>query len=316
MAKNQKLELEKTWIHSRAPKEPRPAHKKLHGWTVPYKENFTIINKETGETYEVPYPHHDSLPAGEVINCMCQVRYSLKQINNKIEKAWQRKDGSWWENVNGNIVPLENKQEDNENEKDKESLAKNKKEIKAENEINSDKYNKEIEDREKEISQKNEIQINLGKKISSQIEEIIPDFKKKYEHYEYAKLAKDLIYEAEESGNHKIIELLASYEDLPPKAKAFVKAGIFDLSIPKMTIGWRYGEKPESGISHNFRDNIDEPGVSMMQIKGEEKNKGFAGLGHKEAGTPIKILVGYSAPWLKGSDDEPIMVGAKKIKSI
>jgi len=78
VAKNQELELEKTWIHSRVPKEPRPAHKKLHGWTVPYKENFIIINKETGSAYEVPYPHHDSLPAGEVINCMCQIRYSLR----------------------------------------------------------------------------------------------------------------------------------------------------------------------------------------------------------------------------------------------
>jgi hypothetical protein len=127
VAKNQELELEKTWIHSRVPKEPRPPHKKLHGMTIPYKENFTIINKETGETYDVPYPHHSSLPAGEVINCMCSVRYAIRQADNKLEKAWQLKSGKWHDYDNsGKIieVPPPSDKENKESQKNNENIEK------------------------------------------------------------------------------------------------------------------------------------------------------------------------------------------------
>ena len=99
------------------------------------------------------------------------------------------------------------------------------------------------------------------------------------------------------------------------KEKAFIDAIIIDKPAPKLTLGWRYGNIPDDDRSFNYRDQINEHGVSFMDTKGEKPNKGFAGCIHKEANTPIIIAAGYQVNE-RGSDGEALLVGSKEIKRI
>lgn len=58
------IEWNKKWIASGA-KKPRKWHKRLHGVTIPIKQNFQGLKQP------IPYPHAPGLPAFEVINCGC-----------------------------------------------------------------------------------------------------------------------------------------------------------------------------------------------------------------------------------------------------
>jgi len=75
---NPELQTMKTWIHNGSmSKNSRPHHYKLHGKTIPMNKLFKLKNNDTGEVFMIEYPHHESLPAGEVINCNCEVGYFL-----------------------------------------------------------------------------------------------------------------------------------------------------------------------------------------------------------------------------------------------
>lgn len=88
-------------------------------------------------------------------------------------------------------------------------------------------------------------------------------------------------------------------------------AGFYGEPEPVWAEGWRLGDVPESGRSYNHRDNVREPGVSMMWVRDQHGN---------EYGTRDKISemfirsdgrdkVQYSG-WLVGfgSDGEPCLL--------
>lgn len=104
-------------------------------------------------------------------------------------------------------------------------------------------------------------------------------------------------------------------EKVDPLESLLIWSIILDKGPPKAVIGWRYGDIPDSGVSHNYRDDKDEKGVSFMQIKGGEENGGFAGLAHREDGTVINVCTGFLSPWT-GSDDEPLLIRPKVFKDI
>jgi hypothetical protein len=75
--KNPDLDVQKVWIHrgsSRPGYHPRGHHEDLDGTQIPMDEDFEIITDDN-ERYFCAYPHDDRLPAGEVINCGCEMKY-------------------------------------------------------------------------------------------------------------------------------------------------------------------------------------------------------------------------------------------------
>lgn len=77
--------------------------------------------------------------------------------------------------------------------------------------------------------------------------------------------------------------------------------------------GWRYGDIPEIGYSHNYRDQCPERGVSLMALDGDEPTLG-AQLYEACNGGREKIHVsGYFVGW--GSDGEPLVIMARKIEA-
>jgi hypothetical protein len=74
--------------------------------------------------------------------------------------------------------------------------------------------------------------------------------------------------------------------------------------------GWRYGDIPVDGYSHNYRDQCPEDGVSLMALDGDEPTLG-AQLYEACNGGREKIHVsGYFAGY--GSDGEPLIVCARR----
>ena len=70
-AKQQVGDMGKKWIHSHVG-VPRPGHLMLDGVIIPADEQFELVGAD-GEIYYVDHPHDPDLPAGEVINCRCQI---------------------------------------------------------------------------------------------------------------------------------------------------------------------------------------------------------------------------------------------------
>jgi len=81
LEKNPDAKMTKTWIHNmgvlKSRKNARQGHVKLNGKTIGFDKMFTIWGDEG--VYEAPYPHHSSLPAGEVIACQCEILYRVKK---------------------------------------------------------------------------------------------------------------------------------------------------------------------------------------------------------------------------------------------
>ena len=81
--------------------------------------------------------------------------------------------------------------------------------------------------------------------------------------------------------------------------------GVESDTLPIWTVGWRYGNVPQSGQSYNYRDNRSEPGISMMQVEGSaDEPDGSFELFNSDL--PRVRLNG----WLSartGSDGEPLL---------
>jgi hypothetical protein len=79
---------------------------------------------------------------------------------------------------------------------------------------------------------------------------------------------------------------------------------------PIHTVGYRYGDAPESGYSYNTRENRNEKGVSLASAASLPESRSFATM---DAASKRKVryyegdIIGY------GGDDEPIMVNLKPI---
>lgn len=75
--KNPDMDIQKVWIHRgsrRKGYKPRGNHEDLDGTQIPINEDFEIIS-EDGSRHLCAHPHDDRLPAGEVINCGCEMKY-------------------------------------------------------------------------------------------------------------------------------------------------------------------------------------------------------------------------------------------------
>ena len=80
--RNPDCEILKIWIHNRKlSKVPRKAHQELNGLEISFKNNFEYYNKETGNRITTPYPHHETMPAAEVIGCSCEIQYKVKRYS-------------------------------------------------------------------------------------------------------------------------------------------------------------------------------------------------------------------------------------------
>jgi hypothetical protein len=75
LKENDDIVMIKKWIHNgnvwgSKSYAPRRWHARLHNTEKPFNENFKIRDEQTAEVYSVPYPHHETLPPGQVINCV------------------------------------------------------------------------------------------------------------------------------------------------------------------------------------------------------------------------------------------------------
>lgn len=99
---------------------------------------------------------------------------------------------------------------------------------------------------------------------------------------------------------------------MAPIEAACFDAGVKGHDMPEYATGWRYGNIPESGYSRNHADNINERGLSVMAIDGEDDHTDgsfemFA------APRPIVRVGGFRIGFV-GSDGEPLIVGARVLQ--
>jgi hypothetical protein len=80
---------------------------------------------------------------------------------------------------------------------------------------------------------------------------------------------------------------------------------------PEFKIGWRYGKVPDGGQSYNYRDEIREPGVSIMQILGGKKLEGSYEMFNYNP--VISWVAGFDID-KRGADGEHLFVAPKLIK--
>jgi len=88
-------------------------------------------------------------------------------------------------------------------------------------------------------------------------------------------------------------------ESINKSVKAFK-----DGKISVKTVGYRYGEAPESGQSYNSRENKYESGVSMASVFGFDESRGFATM---DAASKRKIYYYEGEVIGFGGDDEFVM---------
>lgn len=110
------------------------------------------------------------------------------------------------------------------------------------------------------------------------------------------------------------------YGDLAPEwvfddsdANEFFQAGRNGADFPVYATGWRYGDIPESGRSHNYREGRNERGVSVMQLDGEKKVKTLAEIRGSFDNRPVVYVGGWVNPLDVGGDGEPLLLAAEKI---
>lgn len=97
----------------------------------------------------------------------------------------------------------------------------------------------------------------------------------------------------------------------------FFEAGYYGHPLPVYVLGWRYGAIPKEGWSYNYRDGYREAGISMMEVTLPSGDV----LGSQDPVSAVFVAAGRKkvscSGWLhfrRGSDGEPIIVGAKPAK--
>lgn len=98
--------------------------------------------------------------------------------------------------------------------------------------------------------------------------------------------------------------------DLPVARDLFFEAGFRGLDCPRWVRAERIGKVPACGYSTNFRDQLREPGVSVLRVYGIE-TRGDGTFELFNDGQRITC-----AGWLHfrtGTDGEPILVEAERI---
>lgn len=89
----------------------------------------------------------------------------------------------------------------------------------------------------------------------------------------------------------------------------FWEAGHEDKPMPKWATGERYGDVPE--VSFNHRDDRCEPGVSLARLDDESDEYDWY-MGETAYTRPVVRVAGW-LHFRRGSDGEPLLVGAKVI---
>lgn len=93
-------------------------------------------------------------------------------------------------------------------------------------------------------------------------------------------------------------------------------AGYLNAPVLEWVDAWRYGEIPESGSSTNYRDQIREAGVSVMALgnpeDGDDETDGTFAVWTSR---PVVLVSGWLVRHRRGSDGEPLLVGAVRRSS-
>lgn len=79
-----------------------------------------------------------------------------------------------------------------------------------------------------------------------------------------------------------------------------------DLNEQPVVSGYRYGNIPQSGISHNYRDNESERGLSMASVEGSEEGW-LTKMLFEGTSRPTVEAMGILLPFT-GSDGEPLII--------
>lgn len=81
-----------------------------------------------------------------------------------------------------------------------------------------------------------------------------------------------------------------------------------DLSKQPVVSGWRYGQIPDSGLSKNYRDDISERGLSLMEADGADTVADWVSAMYIVSGNrPVVHVTGVLLPYT-GSDGEPLVL--------
>ena len=106
-------------------------------------------------------------------------------------------------------------------------------------------------------------------------------------------------------------DLVARWEMNSPLQNGFYQAGRHSDALPELTSGTRFGNAPKEGRSWNYREQEWEPGVSMATAD----HLNFADYVWPDPfnkNRPLVSYQGYLLP-MKGSDDEPLMIGLRQL---
>ncbi len=97
------------------------------------------------------------------------------------------------------------------------------------------------------------------------------------------------------------------------ETNVFFEHGYHGLPFPEYVTGWRYGDIPPSGQSYNFRDQIAEHGVSVMEVyaaNGAVETVDKVSAMFCAAGRTRVDVAGYLNGLRRGSDGEPLLICA------
>ena len=98
-------------------------------------------------------------------------------------------------------------------------------------------------------------------------------------------------------------------QEIEERVKIFSDSRINDKYDEKiLTVGYRYGDAPESGYSYNTRENRNELGVSMASAAGLKESRSFATM-DAASKRPKKYYIGEVVGF--GGDNEPIMTNVR-----
>ena len=150
---------------------------------------------------------------------------------------------------------------------------------------------------------------DLGRKIH----DAITDVERQLGHKIGEWRAYDLIMSGETGVSPEAYEwALANLDD--PEFSAFFEAGRQGNAAPRYVTGWRYGDPPECGRSYNYRDQLFERGVSLMQLTSEPDEISPAARTFEMLNAEGRAKV-HLGGWMvgRGSDGEPVIVGARVV---
>jgi|GEM_PF-2227465 len=116
-------------------------------------------------------------------------------------------------------------------------------------------------------------------------------------------------------GGHR--DLLDDIARCPQYYNIMIRVGYDGHNYPQKVTAVRYGNLPESGISHNYADDRSERGVSVIAVLDDNdtipEHGSFVQM-MWGANRPLVKITGYLMPYF-GSDGEKLLIGCKYVKN-